>query len=407
MSRRMIFGRYDYAAFGMFMAYAVGSVAVPVALVQVAVDLGFPLDEGGTSLGGWLHMLRSVAICAALVAGGFLSGRWGNRKPLGWALIFIGAGMALCAATPTYFVLVLALMVAGLGEGVVEALGTPFVQELHQDQPARYMNFTHGFWSLGVLAATLVFGFMLYAGVSWRVCFAAAGAFAIPVVMLMLMPERRVKYPERPARVKMSQVVAQTLEICRVPRFWIFFAAMILAGGGEFCLTFWVASFVQNANSFAGNALSGGIGTAIFAAGMFIGRTGFGFLMHQRHLKRLMLGAGVLGVAVCLVIPWLALSALEWKLYWFFGVLFLSGIATAPFWPSLQTYAVECLPKCDATMLYILLSCAGIPGCGIFTLLMGILAREDNLGMANSFYLVPACFAGIIALLLLDRKRCP
>ena len=51
----MTFGRYDYAAFTSFFAYAAGSVVVPVALVSLARDLGFSLEQGGMTAGGALH----------------------------------------------------------------------------------------------------------------------------------------------------------------------------------------------------------------------------------------------------------------------------------------------------------------------------------------------------------------
>jgi hypothetical protein len=100
MSRKMVFGRYDYAAFGTFIAYAVGSLVVPVALFQIAPDLGFTLDEGGTSRGGWLHMMRCVSICATRALSGFMAGRWGNRRPLGVSVALIGAGLLVTFTSP-------------------------------------------------------------------------------------------------------------------------------------------------------------------------------------------------------------------------------------------------------------------------------------------------------------------
>ena len=401
MSRKMVFGRYDYAVFGTFIAYAVGSLVVPVALVQVARDLGFTLDEGGTSRGGWLHMMRCVSICATLALSGFMAGRWGNRRPLGVSVALIGAGLLVCAVSPTYGVLLAALMIAGLGEGVVEALGTPFTQELHPEEPGRYVNFSHGFWSVGVLVSTVLFGWLLYMGMNWRLVLVLAAAFAIAPTLLLLAPEGKKKYPERPERVSTGRVLSQAKAICKEPRFWLYFAAMFLAGGGEFCLTFWCASFIQM--SFAGSVMAGGIGTAIFAAGMLGGRTGFGFWFRQHQFRGLLLAMGVLGTVVCVFIPSVAASAWEWKLHLFFVMLFFAGVATAPFWPSLQTQAVARLPGLDVTMVYVMLSFAGVPGCGFFTLLMGYLADERVWGMAKSFYIVPACFVVIMALLLMDR----
>jgi fucose permease len=87
----------------------------------------------------------------------------------------------------------------------------------------------------------------------------------------------------------------------------------------------------------------------------------------------------------------------------FFGLLFLSGIATAPFWPSIQSYCADCLPKNDTTMLFILLSCAGIPGCGFFAWLMGYIGNHG--GLRNAFYLVPACYLLLAAIIEYDRVR--
>ena len=46
---RLRFGRYDYAAFLFFAAYAASSLAIPVVLVDMAEDLRFPLLEGSAN----------------------------------------------------------------------------------------------------------------------------------------------------------------------------------------------------------------------------------------------------------------------------------------------------------------------------------------------------------------------
>lgn len=59
MARKLIFGRYDYAAFLCFASYAMCSIIVPVSLVPIAKDLHFPLTEGGMGLGGILQIGRA------------------------------------------------------------------------------------------------------------------------------------------------------------------------------------------------------------------------------------------------------------------------------------------------------------------------------------------------------------
>ncbi|NLF19320.1 MAG: MFS transporter [Lentisphaerae bacterium] len=391
-SRRMVFQRLDVAAFLSFFTYAAGSVVVPVALVALAADLGFPLDSGGMTAGGVLHLGRTLTMVGAMLFCGFAAGRWGQRRTFGWSVLLMALGLGLAALTPTYGVLLAAILLAGVGEGVVEGLATPFVQSLHAVEPGRYINIAHSFWSVGVFVTVLLSGALLSLGVSWRWLLAGIALLGIVPGALLLWPARGGALAAgSPPAVSWRRVVRQSVEILRLPRFWLFFTAMFLAGGGEFCLTFWSASYIQLYLNPA--PWAGGVGTACVAAGMALGRSGWGYLIRQHHLHRLILGSALAGVAVTLCLPAVRTLGL------FLVLLFLAGLATAPFWPSVQSRCADRLPQVDTTMLFILLSCAGVPGCGVLTWLMGVLG-DGPVGLGRAFYLVPACYlilAGVIA----------
>jgi len=394
-SRKMVFGRFDYATFLSFFSYAAGSVVVPVVLVDLARDLGFSLENGGLSAGGALHLGRTIPMVASMLLCGFLAGRWGKRRTLGWSIVLMGIGMGLCAMSPAYGVLSLALMVAGAGEGFIEGLATPFIQDLHTDEPGRYINFSHGFWSIGVLFTVLAAGALLSLGVSWRLIGGATTIVTFITALTLLLPQRKGhEYPEHPEPLHWKTVYGHAIDIFRIPRFWLFFAAMFLAGGGEFCLTFWSASYIQL--NFTPAAWAGGVGTACFAAGMVLGRTGWGYLIKQNQLRQLIVLSALGGMLITLFFPFMTHVGL------FFGMLFLSGIATAPFWPSVQSYCADCLPQNDTTMLFILLSCAGVPGCGFFAWFMGFLGNQTG-DLRYAFYLVPACYLLLAAIIEYDR----
>lgn len=396
-SRALTFGRYDYAAFAGFFAYAAGSVIVPVALVLLARELGFSLEKGGMAAGGALHLGRTVAMVVAMLLCGFAAGRWGKRRSFGAAAVMMGLGILLCALAPGYSLLFFALMVAGVGEGVIEGLATPFVQDLHLDEPGRYLNFAHSFWSIGVLVTVLVSGALMSLGFSWRLMVAAVSLLGFITAALLLLPVRRGKpYPEHPEPLHWRTVWGQAVAILRLPVFWLFFAAMFVAGGGEFCLTFWCASYIQL--NFVDAAWAGGVGTACFAGGMVVGRTGTGVLVRQEQLRGLLIGSALGGTVITLFFP------LVTNLWVLFGFLFLAGIATAPYWPSIQSYSADRLPQVDTTMLFILLSCAGVPGCGFFTWLMGYLGNQIG-GLRAAFYLVPFCYLVLAALITFNGRR--
>jgi MFS family permease len=390
-SRRMVFGRYDYATFLVFLTYSAGSVVVPVSLVSLARDLNFRLESGGFTAGGALHLGRTVSMVASMLLCGFWAGRWGKRRTFGLSVILMGLGVGLCALAPIYSVLFLSLMLAGVGEGVIEGLATPFVQDLHLDEPGRYINFSHAFWSIGVVATVLLSGAALAAGVSWRIVTGAVATLALFPAGMLLLPERpEHAYPEHPEPLHRDVVWSHARTILLLPRFWLFFAAMFVAGGGEFCLTFWSASYIQL--NFRATAWIGGLGTAWFAIGMVLGRTGWAYLLKQHHLRALIVYSALAGTSLTLFLPRIT------HLWTFFLFLFLTGIATAPFWPSVQSYSADRLPQTDTTMLFILLACAGVPGCGVATWLMGVIGNQTG-GLSKAFYLVPACYL-ILALLI-------
>ena len=429
-SRRLVFGRYDYAAFLGFFVYAAGTVVLPVTLVALADDLGFSLAQGGMTAGGALHLFRTVAIVASMLLCGFIAGRMGKRLAIGLALLLLTAGLALCATAPTYGVLLAALLLAGCGEGTIEGLATPFVHDLHPQDSGRYINFTHSFWSVGVMVTVLAVGRLLARRGSWRVAISAVAVLAFAAALLMLLPSRSENgvgraplpvhpskdplaarrrmlggrarcrdllsgTPEHPAPLHWKTVARQARAIMRMPRFWLFFAAMFLAGGGEFCLTYWSASYLQL--NFGTTAFGGGAGLACFAGGMVLGRTGWGFLIRQQHLSMLVLVSALAGTVVTLLLP------LQSQVGPLMLVLFLAGVCTAPFWPSIQSYCADRLPTADKTMLMIMLSCAGIPGCGFFTWLMGLVANHH--GLRPAFFLVPACYLAIAILIAVDQQQ--
>lgn len=389
--KSMSFGRYDHAAFLTFFAYAAGSVIVPVSLVELAGDLGFSLADGGMTAGGALHFGRTVAMVAAMLFVGFAAGQWGTRRTLGYSVQLMAVGVLLCAIAPTYGILFLALLLAGMGEGVIEGLATPFVQNLHPQEPGRYVNMTHAFWSIGVLVTVLMAGWLLDLAISWRVLVGVVAVIGSIAGLLILLPASAANtYPEVRMGVHWKTTTVRAMEVLRLPRFWLYYAAMFLAGGGEFCLTFWSASHIQL--HFGGSPLAGGLGVALFALAMVIGRVACGFWVSQRHLARAVMIAAVFGTAVTLGLP--TASSLQV----FYLLLFAAGLATAPFWPSIQSDAADRIPQMDSTLLLILLSCAGVPGCGVFAYLMGYLGNLSG-SLSSAFYLVPFAYAFIFLLI--------
>jgi len=391
--------RYDFAACAAFTAYAGCSLIIPIVLVAMGKDLNFPLDDGGMGSGGILHLARCAAMLLSLLGCGFVAAKFGKRLPMGTALLIMGLGITGCAFAPGYWMLIPMLTLAGLGEGICEGLATPFVQDLHPDNPEKHVNIAHSFWSVGISICVLGAGFMLLMGISWRVAVFCYGLSGVLVSLCFLWKESAYnRYPENPVTQNTADICRLSVEICKSFRFWLFCAGMFVGAGAEFCLTFWSAAYLEL--TFKASPLLAGCGTAAIAAGMFVGRNFFAHIASVKNLKNILLACSLGTIPLTLMLAFLKPAHFSSPILMFtvlLTILFLCGIGIAPYWPTLQVYGVRCLPHLDSTMLYIYFSAMGIPGCGFFTWIIGVLG--DNYGLQGAFILIPATlllYAGII-----------
>ena len=281
---KLKFGRYDFACLAAFIGYALCSLSIPVSLVAMGKDLNFPLDRGGMSAGGMLHLTRSIAIVAALLVCGWIAGKIGKRKTMGCCVLFMGLGILLCAAAPSYWFVLPFLLGAGFGEGLCEGIATPFVQDLHSDAPERYVNIAHSFWSIGIVICVLGAGGLLTLGISWRIVMVMAGTLTLLGAPLFLWKEKPGReYPEIRTVSNAAEIRHVSAAIFRTPRFWLHCLAMFMGAGAEFCLTFWSAAYLQL--TFQATAWTAGLGTAAIGIGMFIGRNFFGLIAREDNLR--------------------------------------------------------------------------------------------------------------------------
>ncbi len=375
---RLRFGRLDAAAAAAFLAYSASTMVTPVCLVTLSRELDFSLQAGGG-----IEVARALLILLVLLTSGFTAGRWGKVRVLGVSLALLGGGLGLYAIAPNYALVLLAAGAMGLGSGAIEGLINPLVQDLHPDDSGRYLNTINAFWSIGVLVTVLVTGELLTQNVPWRLIAAGLGGYSLLTGLAFWLLAGR----DGPRRHSAADVLGHKWQILRSGRFWLFVPMMFLAGGVEGGFTFWSASYIQIHHG--GLPRAAGIGTACFAAGMIAGRLASGWWVAQRHLRGLILASALAGIAVSLWVP--AVGALA-TLY---GVLALAGLTVACFWPSIQAYAADRLPV-ESTSLFILLSCAGMPGFAFTSWLMGWIG--DGWGLQASFRVLPLLFALLAAL---------
>lgn len=397
--RKLNLGRYDFCCYGGFSSYAICSLVIPIVLVAMGKELNFPLDSGGMGAGGVLHLVRSLAMVVSLLCCGVVARRLGKRFTMGLSVIVAGTGILFCSLSQVYWLLIPCLIFAGLGEGICEGIATPFVQDLHPEEPERYVNIAHSFWSVGIAICVLGAGGLLTFGCSWRWILLSAGALALFSGISFLWKEHpQHRYPEGASQSKPGKLREKTREILLHPRFWLYCAGMFMGAGSEFCLTFWTAAFLEL--NFKATAFLAGAGTAAIALGMFLGRNFFGVIAKEQNLKSILIACSLGTIPLSLSLSFVRAEYFPSQTMMFLtllAILFACGIGIAPYWPTLQVYGVKKLPHLDSTLLYIYFSAVGVPGAGVFTWLIGVLG--DHFGLKGAFFLIPVsllCYALII-----------
>ena len=406
MREPLKFCRYDYAAFSAFTTYSLCSLVIPLLIVAMGKSLNFPLDDGGMAAGGVLHTVRSSFMLITLLLCGLVGAKFGKRISIGISLLLCGFGIVMCTFSTAYWMLIPCLIFAGLGEGICEGLLTPFIQDLHPKSPERYVNFGHSFWSVGIVAAVVGVGGLLTLGASWRTVLFVSGMLTVGAGTLFLWKENPQKrYPESGQTLDLKLLYRQSLQIAKEPHFWLCSLAMFFGAGAEFGLTFWAAAFIEL--TFKTSTFVAGLGTGTIAAGMFLGRTYFGYIAKPGNLKKILLYCSTATIPLTMLLaamkPGIMPDGLLFPLL--FVLLFLCGIGISPYWPTMQVFGVNRLKNCDTTLLYIYFSAMGVPGCGIFSWLMG--ATGDAFGLAGTILVVPCCLVIYALIVYLECWKKP
>ncbi len=373
--------KLDIASWAGFVIFAISAVIVAISLPEISRTFSTNLAEGGR-----LETARNLVLLLVLLLAGMLAQRWGKKRFLTLGQYLIAAGFLLASFSQNYSMLILALFIMGFGGGFSEALLSPLVVDVHNQESGRYLNISHAFYPIGIVASALLFGELLTQGYSWRLMFqiAAMGALALAVFFTLL------RFP--PAEKDESSYPKLFASIITLGGFWLFAIAIFLGGSIESALTFWSRSYVETYLSDVPR--SGAVALVIFAGAMAVGRLLTAYLANKTSLNNIMIGSAILGVGVSGLIPF------STTLFWFYSLLALAGLATACFWPTILAEADSYL-NVNTTILFILLACVGIVGFGSTPWVMGVIG--DNADLRSGFAIIPILFLGLIAVLTVER----
>ena len=353
---------------------------------------------------GMIGLLIGISFLTQLAAD-FTTAKIADRLNIRAAVIFAHicavVGMTGFAFLPEimptpYLGLVIAVMIAAVGGGIIEVLVSPIVEAAPTENKSTQMSLLHSFYSWGlagvVILSTLFFTFV---GIEhWRLLSAlwaiipAVGAIAFCFVPIYKLEADASRENDQPKKLGKSGI------------FWIFIIMMFCAGAAEQVMGQWASSFAQTGlgiNKTAGDIL----GPCLFAILMGSTRVFYGRSDGRIRLTSFIAissGLCILSYIIAALSPVPIVSLLGCA---------LCGLATGIMWPGTYSLASSRMPW-GGVRMFAFLAMAGDMGCLVGPTAAGWIAEACNNRLQVAFLvslIYPILMAVMLFLGFSKRKR--
>ena len=289
-----------------------------------------------------------------------------------------------------YLGLILSVMLAAVGGGIVEVLISPIVEACPTEEKSSAMSLLHSFYSWGlagvVLLSTLFFSTV---GIEhWRIlsCLWALVP-AVGAIAFCFVPIYDLNPPVESEEIHSNQPRPSLL---RSGIFWIFFIMMFCAGAAEQALSQWASVFAESGLGVT-KAIGDVLGPCAFAILMGFARVLYGKSGGRINLLRFIVLSSLLCIIAYLIA---ALSPLPWLSL--FGCA-LCGLSVGILWPGTYSLASARMPW-GGVRMFALLAMAGDIGCLTGPAAAGWIAEACGNNLKISF-LVSTVFPVLILLM--------
>ena len=270
--------------------------------------------------------------------------------------------------TPPFIGILVSTALTAIGGGFLEVVVSPIIEALPLKNKSGAMSFLHSFYSWGhisVIAISTVY-FNVFGINNWRYLpFIWA---ILPLINIFLFIKAPVVNPEgdaRPVTVK---------KLFRFKSFPLFFVMILAAGAAEQAIAQWASYFAEIGLSIENKTMGDLAGGCLFAFGMALTRTVYGFIGDKVDLKKVMAVSAILLTAAFLTaslapVPIISLAAVA-----------ASGLFVGIMWPGIYSLAGKNFPE-GGTKMFGLLALGGDIGCTLGPFLVGIVSSDIKIGL--------------------------
>jgi MFS family permease len=133
---------------------------------------------------GWLSTMAFFGFAASILVTSPMIDALGMRNLLYLAFALHIVGVIGFIVAPSYTVMSLTMMLAGFGNGLVEAVINPLIATMYPEEKTHKLNVLHSWWPGGLIIGGLLGYLMKQANLSWQV---QMGVILIPTIVYGVM----------------------------------------------------------------------------------------------------------------------------------------------------------------------------------------------------------------------------
>jgi fucose permease len=171
---------------GCLTLLSIGWTGLLIPSLIRSIEATFDQTDAGI---GVIYLVYAVTYMSGSFGGGSLTERFGRRLVLGGAVLVHAAGIAGFGLAPTWAAFVVAALVAGTGAGALDGGANGLVLDVYREGRGRAMNLLHVSFSIGALAAPLVVGVLVEAGLPWQsIAVGTAAVISLLAIAYALIP---------------------------------------------------------------------------------------------------------------------------------------------------------------------------------------------------------------------------
>jgi fucose permease len=394
-------------AFASFILLGLYSGLIGVAWPAIRTEFGLPLDAVAALL-----LASTLGYLSASFSTGPVAYRIGAGRMFALGGVFLLTGLVIYIIGASWYVLIAAAFIAGLGSGTIDGGMNAYVANFHS---TRAMNWLHAFFGIGVTIAPLLETLALNAGGRWVAAFMGmdgAGASIADYVMLksgtwrggyiivglvavtitFFLAMNRNRFRAVVVEATGSKHGANALATLRLPQVWMGILLFVFAAGVEATPGQWTFSLFTVARGI--DTTTAGFWVTVYWGSFTIGRMLFGTYLPRISNANLL--------RICIAVAGLGALLLWWNPLTVVGLvgLVLLGFAQAPIFPVLVSETPRYIGVAhsqNAVGFQVAgagLGVAGLPG------LAGVLAASFGLEAVSPFVL-----AGLALLFVLHEIR--